>query len=340
MEEPKLPDIGAIIEATAAHTSGNGQGKGNTGTYANNGQGGRLQDTDMEGSNSTRGTTVDTDGYYGVNKNGNNDESKIDGNEAILFKVKEPLLEMSFLSQGSLGGATYSLFNGNGDFIEGSSMNAQNGLIKISSETAFTYIAFDGSTSGQSSFSVKPVGYVTESGHQAVQGTSAADTLTGGDGNDILFGGAGSDQLIGNDGDDILLGGLGNDTLQGGAGNDTLVGGEGDDIFLWKEDDQGQGDSPAVDVVKDFGVGNNTLELSDLLQDATEGTIDGFIMAQEEGDDTVLYINSKGELNGNTGNADQVIHLEGQSLNDLGGASSNSLDVIQHMINNGKLDIE
>ncbi len=53
-------------------------------------------------------------------------------------------------------------------------------------------------------------------------GTTAADTLTGGSGNDTLSGLAGNDVLQGLDGNDLLLGGGGNDTIDAGTGDDTI----------------------------------------------------------------------------------------------------------------------
>jgi Ca2+-binding RTX toxin-like protein len=63
------------------------------------------------------------------------------------------------------------------------------------------------------------------SGFEGIIGGSAADVLTGDDGNNWLIGLNGNDQLRGEAGDDTLEGGIGNDVLFGGAGNDYLVGG-------------------------------------------------------------------------------------------------------------------
>lgn len=56
-----------------------------------------------------------------------------------------------------------------------------------------------------------------------VNGTTVADTLSGGSGNDTLTGQAGNDTLYGL---------LGNDTLNGGTGNDIMYGGRGDDVYV------------------------------------------------------------------------------------------------------------
>ena len=73
-----------------------------------------------------------------------------------------------------------------------------------------------------------------------INGTEAADTLTGNDnaedisalgGDDIVRGFGGDDVIRGGDGNDTLDGGFGKDSLFGGAGNDTLTGGAGDDVL-------------------------------------------------------------------------------------------------------------
>ncbi|MGM0831926.1 MAG: type I secretion C-terminal target domain-containing protein, partial [Pseudomonadota bacterium] len=149
----------------------------------------------------------------------------------------------------------------------------------------------------------------------------------------------GNNTLDGGEGNDILVGGAGNDTLIGGSGNDILIGGDGDDIFLWRDGDEGTTGAPVVDVVKDFGNGQDTLDLKDLLGDASNNEWDGYIMAKEVEGETVLYISSEGTLDGNIGNADQVIHLEGRSFESFA-SSGDASEVIQHLLNTGKLDIE
>jgi hypothetical protein len=65
------------------------------------------------------------------------------------------------------------------------------------------------------------------------------------------------DHLFGSDGDDILQGGKGNDVLQGGAGHDR---------FVWSAADQGSEAAPAHDTITDFKLGEDVLDISDLLQ--------------------------------------------------------------------------
>ncbi|WP_232825440.1 calcium-binding protein [Albibacillus kandeliae] len=89
------------------------------------------------------------------------------------------------------------------------------------------------------------------------------DILRGGDGNDILKGGRGDDVLKGNAGNDRLVGDAGNDTLVGGRGDDVLIGGEGEDTFVFAK----HGGS---DVVRDFTVGEDTLDVSALGVDSLD----------------------------------------------------------------------
>lgn len=72
-----------------------------------------------------------------------------------------------------------------------------------------------------------------------------------------LVGSIDDDHLFGSDGDDILQGGKGNDVLQGGAGHDR---------FVWSAADQGSEAAPAHDTITDFKLGEDVLDISDLLQ--------------------------------------------------------------------------
>lgn len=159
--------------------------------------------------------------------------------------------------------------------------------------------------------------------------TGGDDILNGGEGNDILFGQGGNDTLNGGDGNDILI---------GGSGDDTLTGGFGDDVFQWNFGEQGTSETPANDIVTDFGNGNDVLDISDLLQEESRDTIDQYVFAEENNGDTVLYINAEGGLAGDKDNADQIVRLEGKTFEDFGGGTGQ--DVIQHMLNNEQLKID
>lgn len=88
-------------------------------------------------------------------------------------------------------------------------------------------------------------------------GSHFNDTLTGGFDNNIINGGLGNDILNGAGGNDILIGGLGNNTLTGGTGNDT---------FKWEQGNVGH------DLVTDFSIGVDKLDLSQLLQGENSST--------------------------------------------------------------------
>ncbi len=64
-------------------------------------------------------------------------------------------------------------------------------------------------------------------GEDRLLGGAGKDRLLGGAGNDFLYGGNGDDELFGNSGDDYLFGNEGSDKLIGGNGNDSLYGGNG-----------------------------------------------------------------------------------------------------------------
>jgi Ca2+-binding RTX toxin-like protein len=65
-----------------------------------------------------------------------------------------------------------------------------------------------------------------------IAGTTANDSLSGGNRDDRMEGLAGNDLLNGGSGNDTLYGGDGNDTLDGGKKVDVLVGGVGDDAYF------------------------------------------------------------------------------------------------------------
>jgi len=67
----------------------------------------------------------------------------------------------------------------------------------------------------------------------SVDGTEAADVLTGSASAEVLNGYGGADTIFGGAGDDVIEGGKGADLLTGGAGSDTYVywSGDGDDVI-------------------------------------------------------------------------------------------------------------
>ncbi|WP_460431516.1 M10 family metallopeptidase C-terminal domain-containing protein, partial [Azotobacter salinestris] len=103
-----------------------------------------------------------------------------------------------------------------------------------------------------------------------LEGTAAADRLTGSPLAEILTGGDGDDRLHGAGGDDLL---------DGGAGRDRLIGGSGADLFrIASRDHSYRTDSESfADRILDFDPGEDQLDLSALgfvgLGDGRDGTL-------------------------------------------------------------------
>ncbi|MBY5982993.1 tandem-95 repeat protein [Halomonas sp. DP5Y7-2] len=160
--------------------------------------------------------------------------------------------------------------------------------------------------------------------------TSLLDSARQDGGNDTLRGGAG---------DDVLVGGGGNDLLIGGAGDDLLMGGFGADVFAFE-----QGDASSIvakDTIADFGLGSFTasgeadkLDLSDLLDGAVESDVSDYLVASQEGADTLISVKSDGGIASSGANADQTILLQGVSM---GGDISG--DFLNQLIQNGQLEV-
>ena len=123
-------------------------------------------------------------------------------------------------------------------------------------------------------------------------------------GDDIIHGGAGDDVIFGQEGNDVIAGGLGNDSLYGGSGND---------IFLFEAINEGR------DVIHDFDVGHDLLDLSALLggYDASDLTQDiaDFVIATDDGTNTTISVDQAG-LAGASGSVEMVF-LEGVTGFDL-----------------------
>lgn len=152
-------------------------------------------------------------------------------------------------------------------------------------------------------------------------------------GNDTLKGGGGDDVLIGAAGDDLLIGGTGDDELWGGFGADTFTFQAGDEVTIG---------GPASDEIKDFSLGDTAsdteadkLDLSDLLDGASEGDVSDYLHASQEGSDTVLSVKTDGGIGADGSGADQVITLTNVSM---GGASSDAF--LNQLVQDGQLDVE
>ena len=114
-------------------------------------------------------------------------------------------------------------------------------------------------------------------------------------GADILDGGAGDDYLFGQEGDDQLIGGTGNDTMSGGSGADT---------FIWRAADA----DGSEDVIKDFTIGQDKLNLQEVLDPTSDPLSDYLdISANIEGD-AVVKVFKTGDMRATP---DLTIVLEG-----------------------------
>ncbi|EGU39537.1 putative hemolysin-type calcium-binding region [Vibrio ichthyoenteri ATCC 700023] len=133
-------------------------------------------------------------------------------------------------------------------------------------------------------------------GNDFVHGENGADAIFGGSGNDTLFGGEGIDGLRGGSGDDILDGGIGTDILIGGSGNDILTGGLDADIFKWV--DQGSDARNDQDVIKDFELGEDKLDISELLGDvdSMQDLLDNISIEKISREDVEIVINNGADV--------------------------------------------
>ncbi len=115
---------------------------------------------------------------------------------------------------------------------------------------------------------------------------------TGSDIDNRMHGNEGNNILSGLGGNDLIEGFAGNDTLIGGSGIDRLVGGEDDDIFQFNSLDDGR------DTVQDFGVGNDVVDVSNLLQSVgytgTDAVADGFLRLVSGATDSYVQIDADG----------------------------------------------
>ncbi|MBY5926041.1 MULTISPECIES: Ig-like domain-containing protein [unclassified Halomonas] len=152
----------------------------------------------------------------------------------------------------------------------------------------------------------------------------------------------GNDILAGANGDDVLIGGGGDDLLIGGSGNDILIGELGADTYEWRTANQGTTDQPALDEVKGFRSGHfgvdanaDRLNLADLLVDASNGSVEDYVVASGEHNRVELAIKTDGGIHLDGSNADQRIVLTGQI--DYSGDGN---DFLHQLIANGQLNIE
>ena len=109
--------------------------------------------------------------------------------------------------------------------------------------------------------------------------TPASVAASGHSFNDTLDGGAGDDKIYGQEGDDTITGGADDDYIEGGSGNDTFV----------------YADGSGNDVIKDFTIGEDTLDVSGLNNGAGQqvGHSDVTVTSDGEGGSILTFPNGE-----------------------------------------------
>ncbi|HIF9530587.1 TPA: Ig-like domain-containing protein, partial [Photobacterium damselae] len=158
-------------------------------------------------------------------------------------------------------------------------------------------------------------------------------------GNDHISGGKGNDILIGDGGNDTLDGGLGDDLLDGGLGNDFLTGGAGNDTFIWSDRSLAAKDSAnnnPIDHIKDFAIGEDKIDLTDILDKSDNTTIDDLLkhvsaeikdVGKDDKADVVLTVH-----NSDSSKQATIVLDDFASHSDLTGITSSN-EIVQHLFN-------
>ncbi|HBJ36743.1 MAG TPA: hypothetical protein DDZ51_18705, partial [Planctomycetaceae bacterium] len=99
--------------------------------------------------------------------------------------------------------------------------------LTIREQVVATTGTYSEGTTGANSFTGGSLSdsYAGGEDHDTISGNAGRDYLSGGTGHDIINGGSHSDFITGSYGDDTIAGGLGSDTIDAGVGNDTVFGG-------------------------------------------------------------------------------------------------------------------
>lgn len=110
-----------------------------------------------------------------------------------------------------------------------------------------------------------------EDGADTAYGGMSNDIIYGGLGDDKLYGEPGNDYLLGEDGNDTLAGIVGKDTMNGGGGADYLIGGERADVFAFYSHIETGLAPGSRDIIADFEVGLDKIDLRKIDADAVRG---------------------------------------------------------------------
>ena len=118
--------------------------------------------------------------------------------------------------------------------------------------------------------------------------------------------------------------------LTGTSGSDAFFGGDGADTFAWQFGDQGSAAEPTVDTVANFNAGEgDVLDLSQLLQGESDGSIMNYLSMNFDGGNTTISVSHT-----DGGPVTQQIVVTGVDLTD-GGATA-----ISDLLTNGTIKID
>jgi hypothetical protein len=217
--------------------------------------------------------------------------------------------------------------------------------------TASYVVATDTYTlSGLTSAQVASLGVSQQDGHYDLSVTAFTTDSPGANASSPVSASLSLDisPIVSSPANDILTGTAGADRIIGGAGNDTMTGGLGADVFAWKFGDQGSPGTPAVDRITDFnnvaGDMNNKLDLRDLLQGENHasgtGNLANFLHFEKAGSDTIVHVSSSGAFSSgySASNENQTIVLQNVDLS-AGGLNTDQ-QIIQDLLNKGKLQTD
>ena len=180
---------------------------------------------------------------------------------------------------------------------------------------------------------------IVQTERHASVGDEFANSITGGESIDILLGQAGEDTLSGGAGDDILVGGLGNDILTGGLGSDILTGGEGIDTFTFTQESLDM--TSSRDVIKDFRLDEDKLDLSDILEFVGDDTTDmdnllEHVSADYDSAQDTLNLTITGEGSNTMSVALENFDLSGLEL----GSSATSHEIVDQLFHHQVFNVD
>lgn len=200
------------------------------------------------------------------------------------------VFDLGFVGDNSLDAwDTIGDFTSNQDQISLHWLQVQGQAITLSQFGGSTFIYY-GAT-GATSYSGLVIANGVVQGSDLVLWDSASTGIS-------YYGSASDDTLVGTALKDTIIGGNGADIIIGGGGGDSLYGGGGADVF--RITDLSQSTSAAWDVINDFEVGTDKLDLSAV---ATEVLISTF------GGSTFVYFNPNG-----TGGYNGLVIVSGVTL--------------------------